>query len=110
MGTVKERGEQDARDRLSIFIGCQCPASRAAVLDQGPPFLSAVGAPYRTWPVRAFGPHTGQTRRPVPIRFQPHGGPPGIRGGRVQRGGAPTTKAPPQPPWAPRPRGRRAPA
>src|SRR5215213_11878078 len=22
---VKERGEQDARDRLSIFIGCQCP-------------------------------------------------------------------------------------
>ena len=22
---IKERGEQDARDRLSIFIGCQCP-------------------------------------------------------------------------------------
>src|SRR4051794_9114891 len=41
-------------------------ASRAAVLDQGPPFLSAVGSPYRTWPVRAFGPYTGQTRRPSP--------------------------------------------
>src|SRR5215204_2362320 len=29
-------------------------------------FLSAVGSPYRTWPVRAFGPCTGQTRRPSP--------------------------------------------
>src|SRR3954454_20838035 len=78
------RAESPGRSRAKIFAlsksgGSRTPgtgsqflvdasvlASRAAVLDQGPPFLSAVGSPYRTWPVRAFGPYTGQTRRPSP--------------------------------------------
>src|SRR3954471_19802549 len=56
-GTVKERGEQDARDRLSIFIGCQHtwrPARRfwTKVLQ----FLSAVGSPDPDLACQSFRP------------------------------------------------------
>src|SRR5215213_7686790 len=70
---VKERGEQDARDRLSIFIGCQHtwrPARRflTKVLRD----LSAVGSPHRTL---ALPEVSAQARSDasglLPIRFQP---------------------------------------
>src|SRR3954453_21611160 len=72
-GTVKERGEQDARDRLSMFIGCQLtwrPARRflTKVLRD----LSAVGSPHRTL---ALPEVSDQARSDasghLPIRFQP---------------------------------------
>jgi hypothetical protein len=72
-GTVKERGEQDARDRLSMFIGCQLtwrPARRflTKVLRD----LSAVGSPHRTL---ALPEVSAQARSDasghLPIRFQP---------------------------------------
>src|SRR5215203_1326638 len=65
-GTVKERGEQDARDRLSIFIGCQCPVPARRFLTKVLRSCRRSGLRNRTWPVRAFGPYTGQTRRPSP--------------------------------------------
>ena len=70
---VKERGEQDARDRLSSFIGCQSswrPARRflTKVLRD----LSAVGSPHRTL---ALPEVSAQARSDasghLPIRFQP---------------------------------------
>src|SRR4051812_49292829 len=42
---VKERGEQDARDRLSIFLCASFLASGAAVSAKGPPFLAGGGFP-----------------------------------------------------------------
>src|SRR5215213_902672 len=83
---VKERGEQDARDRLSIFY--RMPVSwrparrfwtRSSVLVGGRvsetgPGLSELSA-------------LTQVRRAglLPIRFQPHGSPAVVRGGRIRR-------------------------
>src|SRR6187200_771027 len=55
--TVKERGEQDARDRLSSFIGCQHtwrPARR--FLTKILQFLSAVGSPKPDLACQSFRP------------------------------------------------------
>src|SRR3954471_7056286 len=72
-GTVKERGEQDARDRLSIFIGCQHPWRPARrFLTKVLRDLSAVGSPHRTL---ALPEVSAQARSDasghLPIRFQP---------------------------------------
>src|SRR5215212_7176758 len=107
--TVKERGEQDARDRLSIYRMPAHLASRAAVLDQGPPFLSAVGSPYRTWPVRAFGPYTGQTRRPSPDPLPAFRRPRRSTGRSDQTGVVPNTQGTPELALASRARGSRDP-
>src|SRR5215218_5631903 len=69
---VKERGEQDARDRLSIFIGCQCPGVPRGGF--GPRSSGLVGGR-----VSETGPGLSellaltQVRRAglLPIRFQP---------------------------------------
>src|SRR4051812_39920199 len=73
LDTVKERGEQDARDRLSIFIGCQHtwrPARR--FLTEVLRDLSTVGSPHRTL---ALPEVSAQARSDasghLPIRFQP---------------------------------------
>src|SRR5215211_8668423 len=54
---VKERGEQDARDRLSMFLGCQHtwrPARR--FLTKVLQFLSAVGSPKPDLACQSFRP------------------------------------------------------
>src|SRR4051794_18896752 len=69
---VKERGEQDARDRLSIFLCASFLASRAAVSDQGPPILVG-GRVSETGPGLSELSALAQVRRAglLPIRFQP---------------------------------------
>jgi hypothetical protein len=63
-------------------------ASRAAVSDQGPPFLSAVGSPEPDLACQSFRPLAQVGRAGLlPIRFQPHGSPAVVRGGRIRRGG-----------------------
>ena len=121
------RAESPGRSRAKIFAlsksgGSRTPgtgsqflvdasvlASRAAVLDQGPPFLSAVGSPYRTWPVRAFGPHTGQTRRPSPDPLPASWRPRRNTGRSDQTGVVPNTQGTPQSALASRARGSRDP-
>src|SRR5215218_3301347 len=108
---VKERGEQDARDRLSMFIGCQLtwrPARR---------FLTKV---LRT--CRRSGLRTGpglselsaltQVRRAglLPIRFQPFRRPRRSAGRSDQTGALPNTPGPPNWPQASRARGCVTPA
>src|SRR5215212_6435191 len=122
------RAESPGRSRAKIFAlsksgGSRTPgtgsqflvdasvlASRAAVLDQGPPFLSAVGSPYRTWPVRAFGPHTGQTRRPSPDPLPASWRPRRNTGRSDQTGVVPNTQGTPNRPWPPEPGVRVTPA
>src|SRR4051794_39418277 len=107
MGTVKERGEQDARDRLSIFIGCQCPGvprggfgPRSSVLVGG-----RVSAPD---PGLARGLSPGEVGR---VRPSPDplpalkGSPAVVRGGRIRRRWSSDTRGPPNRPWPPEPGG-----
>src|SRR3954465_12965400 len=105
---VKERGEQDARDRLSIFLCASFLASRAAVSDQGPPIL--VGG-------RVSGSGPGlQSFRPLhrsdaPAFFRSasslNGSPAVVRGGRIRRGVVPNTRGTPELALASRARGSR---
>ena len=62
-------------------------ASRAAVSDQGPPILVG-GRVSETGPGLSELSALTQVRRAglLPIRFQPHGGPAVVRGGRIRRG------------------------
>src|SRR4051794_27185641 len=103
---VKERGEQDARDRLSIFLCASVLASRAAISDQGPPILVG-GRVSETGPGLSELSALAQVRRAglLPIRFQPHGGPAIVRGGRIRRGWSQIRGAPPNWPWPPEPGG-----
>src|SRR5829696_10151737 len=86
-GTVKERGEQDARDRLSIFIGCQCPGVPRG--DFGPKASVLVGG-------RVSAPDLAcQSFRPLHRSDAPafsrsasslFGSPAVVRGGRIRWG------------------------
>ena len=71
--TVKERGEQDARDRLSIFIGASSPGVPRVVFWSKAfrTSLRRVSAPHRP---RGLRPPGGTSRR-VPSRPQPQGQP-----------------------------------
>src|SRR5215218_7662459 len=111
MGTVKERGEQDARDRLSIFIGCQCPGVPRGGF--GPRSSGLVGGR-----VSETGPGLSellaltQVRRAglLPIRFQPFRQPRRSTGRSDQTGTLPIRGAPPNWPSASRARVRVTPA
>src|SRR5215212_10252453 len=121
------RAESPGRSRAKIFAlsksgGSRTPgtgsqflvdasvlASRAAILDQGPPFLSAVGSPYGTWPVRAFGPYTGQTRRPSPDPLPAFRRPRRSTERSDQTGVVPNTRGTPELALASRARGSRDP-
>src|SRR3954451_10320254 len=104
---VKERGEQDARDRLSILMDASFLASRAAVSDQGPPRLvgGRVSAPDPGL-ARGFSPGEVGRVRPSPDPLPAlQGGPAVVRGGRIRRRWSSDTRGPPNWPWPPEPGG-----
>src|SRR5215212_4291006 len=94
---VKERGEQDARDRLSIFY--RMPVSWRPARRFWTKVLRSCrrsGLRNRTWPVRAFGPHTGQTRRPSPDPLPASWRPRRSTGRSDQTGVVPNTRGTPE--------------
>src|SRR3954463_471329 len=107
---VKERGEQDARDRLSIFLCASFLASRAAVSDQGPPILVG-GRVSETGPGLSELSALAQVRRAglLPIRFQPQWQPRRSTGRSDQTGVVPNTRGTPESASASRARGSRDP-
>src|SRR3954465_659636 len=107
---VKERGEQDARDRLSIFLCASFLASRAAVSDQGPPRLVG-GRVSETGPGLSELSALTQVRRAglLPIRFQPQWQPRRSTGRSDQTGVVPNTQGTPELALASRARGSRDP-
>src|SRR3954468_24164179 len=107
---VKERGEQDAKDRLSIFIGCQHtwrPARRfwTKVL------RSCRRSGLRTGPGLSELSALTQVRRAglLPIRFQPQWQPRRSTGRSDQTGVVPNTQGTPELALASRARGSRDP-